>query len=326
MTQYLLLRKVKVQNANAIAGLTYGFPAITNFLGFAHALSRKLPAKLDIRLAGVAVVSHKNLVHARQPKGWGDYVFALTRNPLTQQGNTAPINEEGRMNMLVSMLIEIDGLIAGDAKTVADLVTEVTDILPTLRLAGGQILTVEQVEVVAEEKEQQTLRSLLPGFVLRDRYQYLAEHYEKQKQHNSQATLFEAWCDFAMLSYQAEKLPQDDDAVQSTEIETLEAKKTEWKRIPKPAPGYLVPLNTGYCAISAVYEPGEVKQVRDTSVPVVFAESVYSVGEWMSPLRLNAINDAIWRYENQYPWYVARSEPFIEDIVEPDDIAPLLLD
>lgn len=31
MSQYLLVKKLDVQNANAIAGLTYGFPAITNF-------------------------------------------------------------------------------------------------------------------------------------------------------------------------------------------------------------------------------------------------------------------------------------------------------
>ncbi len=110
MKHYLLLKKIDVQNANAIAGLTYGFPAITNFLGFAHALSRKLAPKVGVTLGGVAVISHKNAVHARQPSGWGDYVFALTRNPLTQQGNTAPINEEGRMSMQISLLIELEGM------------------------------------------------------------------------------------------------------------------------------------------------------------------------------------------------------------------------
>ncbi|WP_205620248.1 type I-F CRISPR-associated protein Csy2 [Salinivibrio socompensis] len=69
MAQYLLLKHIEVQNANAIAGLTYGFPAITHFLGFAHALSRQLPDALGLRLGGVTVVSHKNNVHVRQPQG-----------------------------------------------------------------------------------------------------------------------------------------------------------------------------------------------------------------------------------------------------------------
>ena len=42
MNQYILLNRIKVQNANAIAGFTWGFPAITHFLGFSHNLSRKL--------------------------------------------------------------------------------------------------------------------------------------------------------------------------------------------------------------------------------------------------------------------------------------------
>ena len=107
MSQYLLIKKLYVQNANAIAGLTYGFPAITNFLGFAHAISRKLPNELNVTLDGVMVISHKNTVHVHQPKGWADYVFALSRNPLTKKGDTAPINEEGRLSMEISLLVEI---------------------------------------------------------------------------------------------------------------------------------------------------------------------------------------------------------------------------
>ena len=42
MSSLILLRRIKIENANTIAGLTYGFPAITHFMGFSHALSRKL--------------------------------------------------------------------------------------------------------------------------------------------------------------------------------------------------------------------------------------------------------------------------------------------
>ena len=44
MTSYILLEKVSVEDANCIAGFTYGFPAITGFLGFTHAISRKFNA------------------------------------------------------------------------------------------------------------------------------------------------------------------------------------------------------------------------------------------------------------------------------------------
>ena len=47
MSQYLVLSHIDTQNANSIAGLTWGFPAITQFLGFTHALSRKLSSHYE---------------------------------------------------------------------------------------------------------------------------------------------------------------------------------------------------------------------------------------------------------------------------------------
>jgi CRISPR-associated protein Csy2 len=316
MSQYLLLRKVSVQNANAISGLTYGFPAITNFLGFAHALSRKLPGKLAVNLGGVAVISHKNSVHARQPKGWGDYVFALSRNPLTHQGNTAPINEEGRMHMQISLLIEVNGLIAGDTQTTEQLIEHVKQKVPELRLAGGQITHIESTELTPLNEEQKTLRKLMPGFALIDRSDYLAEHFQQQKALNDNASLFDAWCDFSQLKFKAEKITSENEQ-ESEELEAIN-QKANWNYMAKPQSGYLVPINTGYCAISPVYEAGEVSNVRDSTVPIVFAESAYSVGEWKGVHGINDIESILWRYEHKYPWYVAKTIPFEDEVIQPD--------
>lgn len=315
MSQYLLLKKVTVQNANAIAGLTYGFPAITNFLGFVHALSRKLSESIEINLGGVSVISHKNTVHARQPKGWGDYVFALSRNPLTHQGNTAPINEEGRMNMQISLLIEVNGLIAGDSQTCEKLIVQAKQIIPQLRLAGGQIIDIQNIELTPLDEEQKTLRKLMPGFALIDRSDYLAKYHEQQKGENPNACLFDTWCDFSLLKYKAEKITSDTSDNQDTE-ETKQ--KADWNYVRKPEAGYLVPINTGYCAISPLYEAGKVSNVRDSTVPTVFAESAYSVGEWKSIHGIKNIEMTLWRYEHQYPWYVAKTSPFVEETIEPD--------
>ena len=321
MSQYLLLKKLTVQNANAIAGLTYGFPAMTNFLGFVHALSRKLPQALNVSLDGVVVISHKNIVHARQPKGWGDYVFALSRNPLTQQGNTAPINEEGRMNMQVSLLIELHGLQAGDLATSEALIANVEQIVPTLRLAGGQIIDHDKIELTPLNEEQKTLRKLMPGFALVDRSDYLSECFDKLK--NDKASLLDAWCDFALLKYKAEEIESGadlskGDGTKGEQSEDDKKPKANWRYVPKPREGYLVPINTGYCAISPVYEQGQVANVRDPNVPVVFAESAYSIGEWKSVHGLENIASALWRYEHKHPWYVAKSTPFAQDLIEPD--------
>lgn len=86
MKSLLILKHVQVQNANAIAGLTWGFPGITNFLGFTHALSRYAEKIQGVRFDGCAVVCHSHQVQAHQPTPYGEYVFALTRNPLTKEG------------------------------------------------------------------------------------------------------------------------------------------------------------------------------------------------------------------------------------------------
>lgn len=326
MQQYILIKKLNVQNANAISGLTYGFPAITNFLGFAHALSRKLPDNLQIKLGGVAVISHKNSVHVRQPKGWGDYVFALTRNPLTQQGKTAPINEEGRMNMQISLLIEVEGLVAGEQPIQQLLQEKIRNLIPTMRLAGGQITDFESCEVLNDELAQQkALRRLMPGFVLLDKSDYLEAHFSALLLKQQNTCMFDAWCDFAKLKYKAMALEN-----QLGEIEQIEPSKENaaseesakikatWEYVAKPNVGYLVPIAAGYYAISELYSAGEVENVRDKTVPVTFAETAYSVGEWQSVHRLRQINNGIWRYTNQYPWYIAKTAKTATTILEPD--------
>jgi len=323
MQQYILLKKLNVQNANAIAGLTYGFPAITNFLGFTHALSRKLPDNLQIKLGGVAVISHKNNVHVRQPKGWGDYVFALTRNPLTQQGNTAPINEEGRMNMQISLLIEVEGLVAGDLTTQQLLRAELINSIPTMRLAGGQIINFESCELLNDEQSQQkALRRLMPGFVLLDKSDYLETHFTALQAKQQSTSLFDAWCDFAKLKFQATALENKDsesEQVESTQENEESTKiKATWEYFAKPNAGYLVPIAAGYFAISELYSAGEVDNVRDKNVPVAFAETAYSVGEWQSVHRLKEINNGVWRYTDQYPWYIAKTASNTTTILEPD--------
>ncbi|WP_337237845.1 type I-F CRISPR-associated protein Csy2, partial [Proteus faecis] len=71
-------------------------------------------------------------------------------------------------------------------------------------------------------------------------------------------------------------IPQEgEDATENGESK----RKANWEDQPKPNSGYLVPISTGYCAISECYAPGQVANVRDTSIPATFAEVAYSVGE-----------------------------------------------
>ncbi|HGD7266580.1 TPA: type I-F CRISPR-associated protein Csy2 [Enterobacter kobei] len=296
MSSLILLRRVRVENANAIAGLTWGFPAITHFLGFAHALSRRLTETHGLRIDGCAVVSHEHQVHAHT--SGRDYQFALTRNPLTREANTASFNEEGRMHMTVSLLLECQGEIPNGEYGQRDLAEYLSQVCPTLRLAGGIVVDVEAFTVMAMPSTDREMRRLqwllMPGFALRDRSSWLVQHHQTLLENHPDATLLDAWLDFAALKIQAE-MPEDGNL--------REGELADWHVVPKPNPGYLVPLMTGYQRISELYAPGVVENARDAETPFAFTEAVYGVGEWCGLHRIRSLDEIFWRYRTTETGY-----------------------
>jgi len=306
MKSLLILERLRVENANAISGMTWGFPAITNFLGFTHALSRFTQVKQGVSLGGCGVICHWHQVKAHQPGGRGEYVFGLTRNPLIMKGKeavTAPFNEEGKIHLEVSLLIECDFIAydlpdetGNDEENIERFTRAIKEKLLTLRLAGGNIQSIQQVrfETLPERTEEQQkwtrkkLLKLLPGFALVDRSELLTEHFQQLKEQQPEAELLDAWLDFAALKYQAQPDPDSEELTEKT--------PAIWELQPKPAEGWLVPIMTGYQSISPLYEPGEVAHTRDPSVPFRFVESAYGIGQWLSPHRIKKLEHLIWRY------------------------------
>lgn len=309
MSYLIVIPRVKVENANAISGLTYGFPAISHFLGFTHALSRKTQPNFGLTLTGCGVVCHQQQIQAYRASSRSDYSFALTRNPLTKEAKTAAFNEEGRMHMTVTLFIECEGVIANGDVGARELALWLQTHYPTQRLAGGTIVSAELPRIMAmpdSEKElaaftRREMYRALPGFALVDRSDYLTAHWEQCQQQNPDAEMIDAWLDFSVVKMQAEAGQEGDSA--------------EWHYVGKPQSGYLVPLVIGYGAISPVYAPGEVDKTRDPTLPFCFVESVYGVGEWRSPHRIKDINQLFWRYQYQDGDYLCRHA---ENIEEPD--------
>lgn len=213
MKQFILIKHIQVQDANTIAGFTWGFPAITHFLGYVHALERKLnntQAFNQIGFRGCAVIAHNHYVKTYKD---GSFIrFTQSRNPpylnSHKKAETVPVIEEGKMNMTVSLLIELDAT------------THNTDALcnwlekPTQmqRLAGGTILSIERIDCYSLDADNPTVlkklkRELLPGFVLLNRSDLLAEQFASLT--SEQYELFDAWKDFIALKYKAR--PQYDE-------------------------------------------------------------------------------------------------------------------
>lgn len=316
METLLILRNVEVENANAIAGLTWGFPSITNFLGFVHALSRKLPVEQELELEGCAVICHSRQVQAYQPRGWGDYVFGLTRNPLTQEEKSPAFIEEGRMHMTVSLVIPCAGELDEENEP-GELKELIEQLVLSQRLAGGTVVSVGAVELIEppesyeelQKFERQQLRKLLPGFALVQRSDLLAKHIQQQRiKQGPNVEPLDAWLDFSTLKYQTER----------PEGEIDEQTPADWHYVSKPGGGWLVPITTGYRGISDLYAPGKVARTRDSTTPFRFVESVYSIGEWISPHRVTNLIQLVWRYyaEPEFGWYLCRNtyqSPMIED-------------
>ncbi len=393
MNQYIIISRIKVQNANAIAGFTWGFPAITHFLGFVHALSRKMAVNQqfgDISVSGCLVVAHEHHQHV-----YGNYEKRFIQNKsqpylygtdATKKSQTPPVIEEGKMNMTVSLIIPYSGTI-GNRKDDFKKWFETQCYLQ--RLAGGMILHIGSIALQTFEGESDVrvmMRRMLPGFVLVDRADYLKDHYQTLQKENPDTELLDAWLDFSALKQKARpkchlitehlqsliKNNTEDDA--STQIfidwqnhlekpyeegnlpenvrscfnsmkedkdnkrllvqwksycEPNEKTEVDWEYIPKPRPGYLVPIMTGYKAISKVYDSKEVANTRDNETEVCFVESVHSVGEWLSAHRIKTteqLKENVWNYAYEENWYLCKRGVVYQyekeqiDFIEDDDI------
>lgn len=314
MSHYLVLSFVDVQGANAIAGFTWGFPAITQFLGFIHALERKSNEQFlkeyQLKTLGCAVIVNKT--EQRVFKNGQNLEFFQSRNPPVLKKNkdfnpSPPIIEEGKMNMTVSLIIEVEGNLPTRSTEIMDFEKKLIDLCYTMRLAGGVIQKINNLKLISsnimtdQRKVLKTIKNLvMPGFVLKDRRDYLIEHYENLQKENEDVELLDAWLDFSALKYKAEKIEDNN---------SLKENKAQWSYIPKPNKGYLVPLMVGYKSISELYEAGEVEDVRDMEVPSRFVEAVHTIGEWLGAHRIQNIAEYIWRYKYlDDHWYLCQQE------------------
>lgn len=303
----LVLPHLRVQNANAISSqMTHGFPSITAFTGLMWALERKLStASVPLRLLKVGVICH-----AQQEQVNNGYVktFCLTRNPVGKDGRTAGIVEEGRTHLdltLVFLVQQKDGqtstlplLTHADDDALAALARQVLQTLSNMRIAGGSVLpstpapgrfTRPWLRVLPDDPEErgkqfrQWRRQWLPGFALVGRDDLLAKRLDALRSKQPDATLLDAWLDLSRFNYSAE---QDDDG------------RVRWRDPDRgKGSGWIVPIPVGYTGLSPLHEAGEVRNARDATTPLCFVESVYSIGEWIGPHRIDDVEALLWHAE-----------------------------
>lgn len=298
----LVIPRLRVQNANAISSpLTHGFPSITAFLGLMWALERKTRAAgLDLQFNAVGVVAHS--VEEQITEGGFVNEFRLTRNPVDKDGSTAAIVEEGRVHLDISLVFAVDSshLSGSGDEAKAELAKQVRDILMQMRIAGGSVIESqaprhkqrpyivslsdeENAPVSPEECFRKLKLQLLPGFALVERADLLEQRHQELQLTQPDASRIDAWLSLARINWQ---------------WHTDEEGKGEWQHDRKGL-GWVVPIPVGYGALSDVQPAGTVANVRDRQTPFCFVESLYGIGQWLSPHRLIAPQQLLWYADSQ---------------------------
>lgn len=305
------LPHLQVQNANALSSpFTIGFPAMTAWLGFVHALQRKLNADgISVTLPAVGVVVHQ--FQLQTYKGQGDFVHSIigTGNPLEPKtdkdkpkGNAVRPSfiEEARCHLEVSLVIEFSGIEAQDEQLMLEKLHKY--VLGHMKLAGGDILACQSPDIVRDFAK--AMRKLMPGYALIERRDLM-----KAAMVDGQDAM-DAMLDYLALHHTCSK-------------ETINGEDTiSWQRHRKATgldgkTGWIVPIATGFQGIS---EPAKAQNQRDPDAPHRFAESLVTLGEFKMPFRLESPDELLWRYhvDDDNQLYLCIQQAFEAELVHDD--------
>lgn len=296
----LVLPRLRIQNANAISSpMTWGFPAMTAFIGAMTALERRLGRDAGIALLGVGVVCHA--FEAQVTTTGFTRSFHLTRNPLLHDGSSAAIVEEGRVHLDITLVFEAllaDTQLDGAARE--RLARRAADVVAGMRVAGGSVMPslpasawrrqMPALDLVPDDAEEQRLqfrrlaRRCLPGFALVSRDDLLQQRLLLLRRADPTADVLDAWLDLSRWTARAVRREAEGSETSAT-IEWLYERRAGWT----------VPIPVGFAALSPLLPAGSVTGARDARVPFRFVETVWSMGQWISPHRLRRLSDLVWQ-------------------------------
>jgi CRISPR-associated protein Csy2 len=292
---YLLFDRVEIHAANAISSpLTYGFPAISGFLGAVHALSRTIPSDQEIRLDGVLIASHDCDVQSYRAADQKECSFNQTRNPIKKNGKTASIVEEGKVHLTVSLLIEVRTSKQSRrwiAKNETHFIDMLTQRLIQKPIAGGSVRHIHSTVLYERNSLDDAKLALLPAFVLMTAQKELIEITSELQELTPSATALDALVEVSTLHH----IPPPDNKTIETKPEESIAESWTVKSA-KSGRGWLVPMPVGFQNISKEFKTGELAHCRNPEYPSQYTECVYSLGKWVFPHRINDLSASFWRY------------------------------
>lgn len=308
-TNYLWIDKIKIKAANAISSpITYGFPAVNGFLGAIHALSRKIPRDQyseQIYLDGVLIAHHESRLHASRSNSYREYTFNQQRLPALKTGRPPAIIEEGRIDLTVSLVVEVksDGWGFEGEEEKQRFTDWVKNQLMQQRIASGSVMSIGNVALFEVTESSLLIPQLLPAYVLLTAEQDFKEITEILQDKNPESTGIDTLLEMSKLHFiPHEKATEDDEKmIDESDKKSRQVAHWEWEVSSfKKGRGWLIPLCVGYQAIFPQFSKGIMKEARFETYPVSYVEPIYSLGKWVFPYRLDqdSFSNAFWRYKN----------------------------
>lgn len=310
---YILFRGIQIENANALSGnLIYGTPALSGIKGAFHAMSRKLmvdkaTADIGVRLRGVMVACHEYRMYASRGESFRDYHFTQQKPSPSTTGDlskmavgTLPsIIQQAQSFMNMSFVVEVvsNHKLASEDKEC--LVKRATQLIQHQRLAGGSVRPFSSKKRVAfiEVRDLESLPYKLPKcHILTDASDVMVSLMTRYPDMSATDILIDACSNH--------HLPIKDDTGRPNWITTRTTNRYGW----------IVPLMVGYHGISKKFEAGLLENSRSNQVDSQYVESVYSLGKWSDPHKLQLegkLKDAFWyyNYQPEKSLYLISSKP-----------------
>ncbi len=268
----LLIPHLRIHNANALSSpFTIGFPAMTAWLGAAHALQRKLNVQdIPVKFTGVGIVSHQ--FDLQTYKGPGDFEHSIigTANPVDKDGSRPAFIEEARCHLDASLVIQFSDIADMPDQGLLQIISQILN--TAMKVAGGDILEFGQLSI--HRNFEQLITRLMPGYALIERRELMIEAMAQGQD------AMDALIDYLAIHHHCEQQEQNGEA------------DVSWSSSRK-ASGWIVPIAAGFHGIS---ELGAAKNQRDPDTPHRFAESVVTLGEFKMPYKMTSPDELLWRY------------------------------